>query len=433
MFTTEIDGARMADRRMALAREWDEVVEEVRQLDGFGDFLKPPRLATLLDAAAEGPIAVINVSHWRCDALLVQSKGVETVELPGLTLASTADRASSYLRALQSVDRALEAFHSTRQCIEAGDRGLAAIRNYRTATQALLSAERERDEILETLLQWLWDHIADPVLTALGFTTTPLADRPWPRMWWCPSGPLALLPLHAAGHHRDCPPSRTVLDRVVSSYTPTVRALADARRSTRTTADNERMLIVTLPETPDQVPLRDVARERDLLLTHFSGRHTLLEDGDATVGSVRKLLPRHRWAHFSCHASQNLADPANGGLRLHDGILTVSDISGQQQEGEFAFLAACMTAVGGVDLPDEAITIAAALHFTGYRQVIGTLWSVHDGAAADVATMVYTELNSAGRFEPSRSAHALHSAIRQLRDVDQVQLHVWTPFTHTGA
>ena len=41
------DISRMIDRRMALAREWDELVEQVRELEGFEDFLRPPRLETL--------------------------------------------------------------------------------------------------------------------------------------------------------------------------------------------------------------------------------------------------------------------------------------------------------------------------------------------------------------------------------------------------
>ncbi len=37
-----IPGGNVVDRRMALAREWDELVEKVGKLDGFEDFLKPP-------------------------------------------------------------------------------------------------------------------------------------------------------------------------------------------------------------------------------------------------------------------------------------------------------------------------------------------------------------------------------------------------------
>lgn len=99
--------------------------------------------------------------------------------------------------------------------------------------------------------------------------------------------------------------------------------------------------------------------------------------------------------------------------------------------GDFAFLSACKTATGGVTLPDEAVTLAAALHYTGYRHVIGTLWSIHDETAATVAEVVYADLTSAGAFEPGRAAAALHAAMRGLRDAGTPLSH-WTPFTHTG-
>ena len=54
-------------------------------------------------------------------------------------------------------------------------------------------------------------------------------------MWWCPTGPLTILPIHAAGHHADSvsgttPTKQSVLDRVVSSYAPTLSALIRARQ-----------------------------------------------------------------------------------------------------------------------------------------------------------------------------------------------------------
>jgi CHAT domain-containing protein len=286
---------------------------------------------------------------------------------------------------------------------------------------------------LASVLRWLWDEIAEPVLIALGFVETPGPAQAWPRLWWCPAGPLTLLPLHAAGYHEETGAGRTVLDRVVSSYTPTLRALLEARQALETSPDSARLLIVSLPDTPDEVPLSDVIRERDLLTSLFSSCHTLLDGEAATAAAVQEQLPRHRWAHFSCHGGQNLADPSQGGLLLHDHMLTVTDISARQHQGEFAFLSACMTAVGGVNLPDEAITLAVALHYTGYRQVIGTRWSVYDETAADVAEAVYGDLTSTGRFQPDRAAHALHKAIRHLRDAERLPAGDWSPFTHTRA
>lgn len=136
--------------------------------------------------------------------------------------------------------------------------------------------------------------------------------------------------------------------------------------------------------------------------------------------------------HFSCHGGQDLADPSRGGLLLHDGMFTMTDISARRHDGEFAFLSTCMTAVGGVNRLDEAITLAAALNYTGYRQVVGTLWSVYDQTAADLAEAVYTDLTSTATFDPSRAAHTLHTAIRRLRNTTRVAPSAWTPFTHTG-
>jgi CHAT domain-containing protein len=418
---------------MALAREWEQLVDDVRKLDGFEDFLKPPRLEILLAAAANGPVVIVNVSQWRCDAFLVRTSGVETKELPGLTQETVVANTNRYLRVLHDVDAAARSLYLAGQRIENGDHTLAATVQYTDSKQAWQHATAERDTTMAAVLQWLWDEIADPVLDALGFRDTPGPDQSWPRVWWCPTGLLTLLPLHAAGHHDDkAATRRTVLDRVISSYTPTLRALLEAQRPVDYQPEDERILVVSLPNTPDQVPLADVARERDLLTSLSPHQHTLLEGKDAQSVVVREELPRHRWAHFSCHGGQNLADPSQGGLLLHDRMLSITDISAGEHKGEFAFLSACMTAVGGINLPDEAITLAAALHYTGYRQVIGTLWTVYDRTAADVAELVYTELTSTGRFEPAGAAQALHMAIRYLRDVKQLPPSAWTPFTHTG-
>jgi CHAT domain-containing protein len=191
------------------------------------------------------------------------------------------------------------------------------------------------------------------------------------------------------------------------------------------------MLAVGLAETPGQPPLPGVTRELRLLREHFPGRHTILDGPAATRDAVRGQLPRHRWVHVSCHGDQDLTDPSRGGFLLHDRPLTIADIGAGQYHGDFAFLSACKTATGGVALPDEAITLAAALHYAGYRHVIGTLWSVHDRTAADVADAVYGDLTATGTFEPDRAASALHQAVRDLRAAGR-PLSRWMPFTHTG-
>jgi tetratricopeptide (TPR) repeat protein len=423
--------AHAIDRRMALAREWDDLVQQVRKVEGFEDFLRTPRLEHLLPAGEVGPVVIVNVSPWRCDALIVTTAGVKVENLAGLTSEAVTAQARRYLDGLLQME---EAAHASSQSRPGTDR----------SELPLHTARDHYEQILSEVTAWLWDQIAGPVLAALAITDPPQPDKPWPRLWWCPTGALNLLPLHAAGHHTAEGRARhqSVLDRVVSSYTPTLRALLEAReeatpeRPAEVTAASagrprRRMLVVGLARTPGQVPLPNVAKDLRLLSTLLPDRHTILDGPAATWDAVRAQLRLHRWVHFSCHADQDLADPSRGGIQLHDRQLTIEDISEGQNHGDFAFLSACRTATGGSILSDEAITLAAALHYTGYRHVIAAQWTIRDRTAADVAVGVYTHLTSTGTFEPSRAAQALHTTIRGLRDAGK-PLSQWMQFIHTG-
>ena len=290
--------------------------------------------------------------------------------------------------------------------------------------------------MLTATLEWMWDTIAEPVLDKLGFTTGP-DEEAWPRVWWCPTGPLTLLPLHAAGYHRETSSAapRTVLDRVISSYTPTVRALAEARRPPGAEDEEqaqERILVVGVPNALDQIPLEAIDGERAAIEQALPGRHTVLWDENATVDAVLQDLPRHRWAHFSCHGDQDLTDPSQGGLLLHDGKLTITDVAQRRFHGDFVGLSACKTAVGGVELLDEAITLAAALFYTGYRHVVASLWSIAQDVAAEVFAELYARICQGGGLDPEQAAVELHHIVRRLRSTQVDRPTLWTPFTHTG-
>jgi hypothetical protein len=421
---------------MALAREWDELVAQVRELDGFEGFLRPLRLETLLPAAEGGPVVMVNASRWRCDALIVRQDGVARRELPGLTLREATRRANVYLTVLHAAELAdLQYLGSQQSHVEEVSRG--GVRRRLHSSRALELAYQQVDGTLAELQGWMWDVVAEPVLDELGYTDTPGGDAStWPRVWWCPTGPLAVLPLHTAGRHGEQAGGHTVLDRVVSSYTPTLRALLEARRpdEERDAADRtlDRLLFIDVPDLPGLAPIDNAAERSALLQTLPEDRRTVLKTAQATRAAVRTALPNYRWAHFSCHGDQDLKHPSEGGLRLCDGILTVADISSDRFRGDFVGLSACKTGVGGVDLLDEVVTLAAALHYTGYRHVIAALWSVDNYASAEVFSGLYRSIAAHGRLEPDRAPVALHKVIRQMRDRQPHWPHRWTPFTHTG-
>ena len=390
------------DRRMRLAREWDELVAQVRDIDGFADFLLPLRLEALLPAAAGGPVVILNVSRWRCDAIVVRTTGVDVVELPELSHDDVVANVQAYLDAAGARQREGER----------GDPG-----------------SRSAEAALQHCLEWMWDAFAARVLDHLGHTATPTSS--WPRVWWCPTGPLTLLPIHAAGRHRT--DGDSVVDRVVSSYTPTLRALVDARaRLPAHSPGSPRMLFVGMPTTPERSPLPNVRKEEETVARSFRAHCTRLSGERAVRATVIADLHDHTWVHFACHGEQDLTDPARGALLLHDGPLTVTALSAQQYRGEVAYLSGCETAVGGIDLPDEAITLASALHFTGFRHVIATLWSVRDLAAVRVAADVYDAVVRNGLPQADGVATALHQAVRRLRDGRRSRPGIWIPFAHTG-
>ncbi|WP_146174972.1 CHAT domain-containing protein [Umezawaea tangerina] len=374
---------RVADQRLRLAQERDELVGRVRSLPGFADFRRPMGAAELRRAAVDGPVVVVTASRWRCDALVVTADRTAVVPLAGLDDREAFERSLRYLVALQHFE----------------------------ATQDATARVTLNQHLLSTL-DWLWRVVGTPVLAALG---------PVERVWWCPTGLLALLPLHAAGE---------VPDRVVSSYTPTVRALVESRA--RPTVHNGRMVAVGMAATPGQRALPQVAAELDELARTFPDA-LVLRDAEATVDAVRAALRTGTWAHLSCHGRQDLDTPSASGVELHDGRLTVEDLGGERfEQGEFAFLSACHTARGTVAVPDEAVTLASALHYTGWRHVVGTLWSVGATTAAEVSAEVYRELTATGAFDPARAAVALHHAVLRVRAGNEHLPITWAPLVHSG-
>lgn len=396
------------DARMRLAREWDELIARVRQLDGFEHFLAATPFAELRHAADAGPVVIVNVSRHRCDALIVAGSTVTPVALPDLTLTAATEHAGN----LQSA-------------LDLGTRPDAPF----------LDRERLRHTVHDTL-DWLWDTVSEPVLDAIGISAPPATGARIPHLWWCPTGPLAFLPLHAAGHHpRGTAAVRTrrdsVPDRVISSYTSTLGALLRARRRADTSAPT--MLAIGIPDAPDGVPLPAVTTEMTRLREHFPQRGDQLLGPDATRDAVRQHLATHPWVHIACHADHSRADPATSAVRLWDGPLTVLDIAEQQLDhAELAYLSACQTASGAHRLPDESIHIAAALQLAGFRHVIATLWSVHDEHAPTVADAVYRQLTAAGAPDATDTAHALHHATAQLRADHPTDPTIWAPYLHTG-
>jgi tetratricopeptide (TPR) repeat protein len=389
-----LEGMRLARRRQ-VAGDLQRLLSEIRQLPGLGRFAEPPTIERLRAAPGKGTVVALNVADGGCGALMLTSDGVDYLPLNNLTVESARANAETLRLTTQSTD----------------DRPVD--------TSALWS-----------VLVWMWDNVTAPVLLHLGYDATPTtAAALWPRVYWIPTGPLAGLPVHAAGYHDDPPGNRrTVLDRVVSSYTPTAAMLAASRCVVRDQAGPA--LVVGINDGPGLSPLPRAEAEAKAIHKLLKATGSPLLGSAARHDRVVSRLATAAWSHFACHAVSVEGDPSRSYLALADQPLFVAEL-GQLELGHayLAFLSACTTAAGSSDLPDESIHLASAFQLAGYPHVIATLWPISDYPAHRVASSMYR------RVEDGMSpALSVHTTIRELRDRATLRdgPQVWASYLHLG-
>ncbi|PSL53302.1 CHAT domain-containing protein [Saccharothrix carnea] len=371
---------------------WGRLLREVRALPGFDRFLVPPTYDELRAEATEGPIVYVAADERGGLALIVTRDEPIVVELPAADFRTV----TGQLAVLRHADE-----------LAAGPS-----RDGWHAAQGLAGY----------VLAWTWIAIAEPVLDRLGEVD---------RLWWCPVGVVGALPLHAAGLGRGS--GRSVLDRAVTSYTPTIRALARSRTTPEAPAGS--LLVVAAPEATGAA-LPAVRREVARIAAKVPGATVL--DADATRDQVLEQLPHHRFAHFACHGVADAARPAESRLLLADHRthpLTVEAIARLRLTGaEIAYLSSCSTAETSARHRDEFTHLAGALQLAGFREVVGTLWPVGDRLAADLAERLYDRVVVDGEVRTTRgsTARALHQAVRELRAAQPHRPLDWAPYAHFG-
>ncbi|CAG7555185.1 unnamed protein product [Fusarium equiseti] len=368
----------MVNRRHQASREFDDIIERIRAQDGFHDFLQPPSAESLMAAADSGPIVVINVNHIRCDAILVERHRIRLLQFPGLTLGE----------------------------IEGYVKGISVSKHNPWS-----------------LLEWLWTTICRPSLDALGFRE-PIGDEQWPHVWWVPTGPLSQLPLHAAGIYKQGS-KETVLDRVVSSYASSIKALQHGRQRQRGMIDEHAqqsdVVLVAMEKTEGQMSLPNAGTEIDKVKALCPSLHLNALTPPRRKVNILEHLKNCKILHFAGHGESRM-NPSESRLILDDwetDPLTVGDLRGswlQESPAFLAYLSACSTGSNqGEGLSDEAIHLVSAFQLAGFRHVVGTLWEVSDPHCVDVATVLYQTLCDEGMTDKAVS-YGLHRAVRKLRD-----------------
>ncbi|KAG9118612.1 hypothetical protein FRC07_006797, partial [Ceratobasidium sp. 392] len=393
--------ADLAHRRAAERREW--LIEHIRRLYGFEDFLRPPSSSKLVDML-QGRIAVV-VNTFESEysvALVVQSrtKTITRVLLPSFST-QKAENARSYLRSYLQKG-------GVRRGFKIGD-------------------STEKMKLVGTL-SMLWYGVVQPILAHLNITRVLPADsEELPHITWCTTGALSSLPIHAAGDYSD--PSTVLPNLAISSYSPTLTALG---RSISASSTFSGILAVghassvrglsALPGTKAELDEVQVLARGQLF--------TRLDEDKACADVVLQAMESHSWVHFACHGSQNPYDPLKSALHLHDKQLDLATIAQHPLNNkQLAILSACQTATGDSTLPDESLHLAAGLLMAGYPAVIATMWSIHDQDAPLITKKVYECLLEGGVPDSRKAAKALHRAVASLRETVGVEQYGrWMPY-----
>lgn len=155
--TEEVDSVEQqeneAAERRKLSREFDELLQEARSVEGFESFLLPDAFQIISIAASRGPIVVLVASELTCQAILIKSPNeVTRRDLPSLDVSKLNSLAKSFAQGTQA--------------------GRSKLRN-----RAIKGRMMRTHASVETVLKTLWRDCIQLVADALGLEVCILLSK----------------------------------------------------------------------------------------------------------------------------------------------------------------------------------------------------------------------------------------------------------------
>jgi hypothetical protein len=147
----------IAKQSHALALARNRVLQQIRELPGFERFLLPKPLSEFSSAAKMGLVAILNISHFGCDALILMPGLADEpihVPLPNFTL----HEAQLLVKSLASIVR-------------------GPIRSDRLDWSREGFRDMTPDDIFSHILSELWLKIVQPVLNGIALTVSYLHHK----------------------------------------------------------------------------------------------------------------------------------------------------------------------------------------------------------------------------------------------------------------
>ncbi|KAF9561894.1 hypothetical protein CPC08DRAFT_411371 [Agrocybe pediades] len=464
--------------------ELEKVLATIRQLDGFDDFLSPPKKEDMEKLVEHGgAIVVFNAAETRSDAIVMISKKLKHIPLPGFKL---------------------------------WDIELNVARMQRTIHDWDMSNRSDKNIVLRSILKWLWISAVKPVCSYLE-TVNERHRRKKPtevhdqgtklveRIWWIGVGSLSKLPFHAAGIHGVLGKEKeTVIHNFRSSYIPTIKALSHAVKAWSASKDNGDMevnlSVIHMEETQGYAHLRGIQDEVRAIADNAIdyGVHVQVLNTPSRAQVLEHLndlkqgtkATRQHIIHFSCHGICDFRNPLDSHVVLADtegkisspvrselskkykettalptnntsefargqpaplvqrkpttppatNLLSVRDICDLDLNNAYlAYLGACHTANNAVrELADESLHLASAFQMAGCRNVVGNMWLAGNTECIQLSQEFYKRLletsSSSWRDLDGNVSEAYHHAVLSVwkngdNGADPIG---WASFVHYG-
>jgi hypothetical protein len=419
---------RKLQQRRKAESDYRRCIDEIRQNTSFKNFMADPTVQELQKQAAEGAIAIVNVTDISSDAIIVPPAGdkIKHIPLPGLISSAAIPRL---------VREQVEQYR------DAQGRGIVDPGETKTSTEI-------------GFLSYLWLNCVRDILNKIGCSPIAnLSEQPQRRVWWIGSGVASSFPFHAAGLYDGFHwSSENTLAWCIPSYTPTIRALRYARTRASQAGPLKggelEMLIVTMATTPGEDPLDGALSESNAVEAAIK---PLCEDKEVrllhqpSAQDVLSELHNTKIAHFACHGASDRRRPLQSHLLLQidgpDGPsldrLTAEAVASETiLYASIAFLSACSTAENRAEaFADESLHLTNVFQIVGFPHVIGSQWTADDVICVEMARLFYGSLAEAivAGYQNQSVAKALHSAMVELQAEYWRFPRLWAPYIHSGA
>lgn len=348
----------------------DQVINEIRQLQGFEEFFQPPNMEVVRKAAESITIVYLASTQYGGFALVVDRSddGCACIQLPDLRAQEVSQNAQSILDAIR----------------------------------------RHMDEDtwwreLDRICGWLWDAAMSELVKYF---------RPDIEIALVPVGKLNLFPFHAAWIDDPRAPNgrRYALDTLTISYTPSAQALASAAKQAGA-AERRRFLGVSTPGSA-AAPLSQSRQQVAMLAACFENV-TMLDCQKVSGKCVLGQLAQHDVIHFSCHGKADQDNPLSSRLMLYgEDIVTLDQLLRLQGEGfRMVTLSACESGLSDTKLPEEFVSFATGFLAAHAACVVAPFWAVEELSTLLLMTRYYHEWTRNGQT-PARSLQVAQKWVR---------------------